>query len=1133
MINYSKDRSEFLLEWTAGPVRDESGEITHFAATQRDVSERRRVEEEWRRSEKEFRSMFDLSAIGMAQVSPEGRYLRVNRKFCQMLGYSEQELLRLTLHEVTHPDDREFSAARLSASFADRSEEYSIEKRYVRKDGAIIWVLVNWTVVPDTDGRPLRTVASVQDITERKQIEEALLTSEAQLRAILDHSVALIFVKDLEGRYLRVNRKYEELFGLEDAELRGKTDYDHHSKEIADAFVANDREVIAANRPILFEEQSLVAGEIRYSVVSKFPLRDESGRPYAVCGIATDISERKRSETALRESQALNQAVIDSLAANIAVLDRDGNIIAVNEDWRRFAMENGAAAFADSLGVNYLDVCRRAQELGNGQIEETLTGIQAVLEGSRPDFTIEYPCHSPSENRWFLMSVTPLGGERGGVVVAHTNITARKLAEEAIVESESRLRQLADAMPQIVYTCSPDGMVDYGNQRWADYVGVPVEQSVGCKWMESIHPDDRDSTLWRMRESGRTGQTFETEYRLRRRDGQYRWHLSRATPIRKKHGRIVKWIGTATDIHDRKAAEAEREELLARERAARAEAEHSTESIRRLQAVTDNALVRVTLDDLLYEMLARIRELLATDSATILLLTDDGQSLSVRATIGWEEVVTGLRVPVGQGVAGSIAASRAPLVVEDLSAVEVINPLLRQNACSLIGAPLIVEGRLIGVIHTETTQARRFTEDDVRLLRLAADRVALAIEHARLYEVEQQARRQAEEANRMKDEFLALVSHELRSPLNAILGYAALLRYGRLDTQKVKHATDVIERSGKAQAQLIDDLLDTARIISGKLRLEVGPVDLVSVIEQAVQTIHPAADAKGISIETDLPAAIGQITGDPARLQQVVWNLLSNAVKFTQEGGRVEARLERVDPHICITVSDTGKGISPDFLPYVFDRFRQADASSARRYGGLGLGLALVKYLVELHGGTIEAASVGEGQGATFRVTLPVRAVVTPLGEAGGAPATVKCSDELAGVRALVVDDEDDARELIETALTQYGADVVAVSSAAEAYALITATPSQERPDVMVTDIGMPDEDGYSLIRRVRDWERSRGAYIPAVALTAYGRSDDRMRALKAGFQMHVAKPVEPTELVVVITSLIRRPNSDAKTKAQ
>ncbi|HEY6402713.1 MAG TPA: PAS domain S-box protein, partial [Blastocatellia bacterium] len=574
-IKYRKDGSEFQLEWTAGPVRGERGEVTHFVATQRDVTERRRIEEELRRSEEELRSMFDLSAIGMAQVSPEGRYLRVNRKFCQMLGYSEQELLQLTIYDVTHPDDREISAAKLESSFADGSEEYSIEKRYVRKDGAVIRVLIKWTVVHIADGQPPRSVSSVQDITERKRVE-----------------------------------------------------------------------------------------------------------------------------TALRESQALNQAALDSLAANVAVLDRDGTIIAVNEAWKRFARENGGAAIANSVGVNYLDVCRRAQEQGNGEARTPLVGIQAVLDGARANFTVEYPCHSPSEKRWFLMSATPMCGGRGGAVVVHTDITQRKRAEETILESEARLRQLADAMPQIVYTCGPDGLVDYGNQRWVEYVGVPVEQSVGHKWMEAIHPNDRESTRKWLIESGEKGQPFEIEHRLRRKDGQYRWHLARGTPIRDAQGRIVKWIGTSTDIHDRKEVEAEREELLDRERVARAEAEHSVESIRRLQAVTDSALTHLTLDDLLYEMLARIRELLETDSAAILLLTEDEQSLAVRATIGLEEEVGPAFIPVGQGVAGSIATSRAPLIVEDLSAVEVFSPILRQNVRSLIGTPLIVEDRLIGVIHT-------------------------------------------------------------------------------------------------------------------------------------------------------------------------------------------------------------------------------------------------------------------------------------------------------------------------------------------------------------------------------------------------------------------------------------------------
>ena len=1068
--------------------------------------------------------------IMTAQLDPPGpQIIYVSPAFTEMTGYAPEEAIGKTPHILEGPKTDRSILSQLCKDCMEGNVFHGETINY-RKDRSEFHL--EWTAGPvrNERGEVTHFAAAQRDVTERRWVEEALRNSEAQLRAILDHSAAIIFVKDLTGRYLKVNRWYEVMHGMTEAEVIGKTDYDLHAKEIADVLRANDQEVIEANTPLQFEEQVAFADGLHYFISVKFPLRDDSGRPYAVCGIATDITGRRHAEEALRESQALNQAVLGSMAAHIAVLDRDGNIIAVNEDWERFARENGGAAIADGVGYNYLDVCRRAQERGNGQVLATLKGIQAVLDGARPNFTVEYPCDSPNEKRWFLMSATPLLGERGGAVIAHTNITERKQVEEALQESESRLRQLADAMPQIVYTCGPDGLVDYGNQRWVEYVGVPVEQSLGSKWIEAIHPDDRERTRRRLREAGETGQPFETEYRLRRKDGQYRWYLARGSPIRNEQGRIVKWIGTSTDIHDRKEAEAEREELLAREQAARAEAEYAAESIRRLQAVTDSALTRLALDDLLHEMLTRVRELLETNSAAILLLTEDGQSLAVRATVGLREEAIGLRVPVGRGMAGSIAANRAPLIVEDLSAVEVINPALRQEARSLIGAPLIVEGRLIGVIHADTTLPRRFIEDDVRLLQLAADRVALAIEHARLYEVERQARRQAEEANRMKDEFLALVSHELRSPLNAILGYAALLRHGGLEAQKVRHAADVIERSGKAQAQLIDDLLDTARIISGKLRLFVGPVDLVSVIGESVQTIRPAADAKGISLRADLPSEIGQITGDPARLQQVVWNLLSNAVKFTPPGGRVEVRLGRVDPHICITVSDTGKGISPDFLPYVFDRFRQADASSARRYGGLGLGLALVKYLVELHGGTVEAASAGEGHGATFKVTLPVRAVTTPIGEAGGAPVTVKSSEELAGVRALVVDDENDARELIATALTHYGADVVSVSSAAEAYKLITETPPQERADVMVTDIGMPGEDGYSLMRRVREWERERDFYTPSVALTAYGRTEDRMRALKAGFQTHIAKPVDPAELVLVIMSLIRRPNMDEKT---
>ena len=396
-------------------------------------------------------------------------------------------------------------------------------------------------------------------------------------------------------------------------------------------------------------------------------------------------------------------------------------------------------------------------------------------------------------------------------------------------------------------------------------------------------------------------------------------------------------------------------------------------------------------------------------------------------------------------------------------------------------------------------------------------------EREQLLDKEQKAREEAEAANRAKDEFLATVSHELRAPLNAMLGWAQILRSTRVDEKTLAHAIEIIERSARTQSRLIEDLLDTARIVSGKLRLDIQPVDLTSLIENAVDVLRPASEAKAIDIQLVLNAGREVITGDPDRLQQVVWNLLSNAIKFTPKGGRVEVHLERADPHVRITISDTGKGISPEYLPFIFDRFHQADSSSTRRSTGLGLGLSLVRHLVELHGGTVYAKSPGEGKGASFIINLPLRAVL-PQASDGEPPvfggAGVLGAPSLAGVWALVVDDEADARELVATLLQQCGAKVTPVGSAHDALAVITAGENGRRPDVVVSDVSMPEVDGYELMRRVRELAPETGGRIPAVALTAYGRSVDRIRALSAGFQMHMPKPVEPAELATVVASL-------------
>jgi PAS domain S-box-containing protein len=411
-----------------------------------------------------------------------------------------------------------------------------------------------------------------------------------------------------------------------------------------------------------------------------------------------------------------------------------------------------------------------------------------------------------------------------------------------------------------------------------------------------------------------------------------------------------------------------------------------------------------------------------------------------------------------------------------------------------------------------------------KIMRDFTERKRAEDERNQLLAREQEARAAAEAANRLKDEFLATLSHELRSPLNAMLGWIRLLNSRKFDEATTTRALQTIERSAKSQAQLVEDLLDVSRIIQGKLRLNVRPVELVSVIEAAIETVRPAAQAKEISLQSVLDPSAGPVAGDFDRLQQVVWNLLSNAIKFTPKQGCTQVRLERVNSHVEIAVTDTGKGIDSEFVPYVFERFRQADSSSTRVYSGLGLGLAIVRQLVELHGGTVRADSEGEGKGATFTVKLPLMPVRVARHPSERVHATTDLGvpfdnpPALNGVRVLLVDDEADSREFLVAALEECEAKVFAAASASEALEAV----SQFKPHVLVSDIGMPLEDGYSLIRKVRQLSPEQGGEIPAIALTAYARAEDRMKAIASGFQMHISKPVEPAELVTVVASLAR-----------
>jgi signal transduction histidine kinase/DNA-binding response OmpR family regulator len=436
-----------------------------------------------------------------------------------------------------------------------------------------------------------------------------------------------------------------------------------------------------------------------------------------------------------------------------------------------------------------------------------------------------------------------------------------------------------------------------------------------------------------------------------------------------------------------------------------------------------------------------------------------------------------------------------------------------QRDCSFLSVPVKFLSRQNGTITlVSRSKDRPYDQPDVDMAMELARRVGLAVEHARLYF-------ESQESNRIKDEFLATVSHELRTPLTAILGWARLLRTTSIDKENVARAIETIERNAKLQATLVEDLLDVSRIITGKLRLNIKNLHPASIIDACIDATRHAADAKQIKLEKVVSPTVGFVKADPDRLQQVIWNLITNAIKFTPEGGLVEVKAESIDQRVVISVSDTGMGISREFLPHVFDRFRQADGSITRRHGGMGLGLAIVRHVVEMHGGIVYASSNGEGQGAVFTVELPEAVALVDAHDLNER-ADNKASEveNLYGLKVLVLEDEPDTRHFITVVLEQANADVCSASSVAEALDCI----KKERPDIIVSDLGMPGEDGFDFIKRLQILERENGWKMPAIALTAFTRMEDRLRALSAGFQMHIAKPIEPAELITVVGSVSR-----------
>jgi len=768
------------------------------------------------------------------------------------------------------------------------------------------------------------------------------------------------------------------------------------------------------------------------------------------------------------------------------------------------------------------------------------------------------------EVRWLRFYTRPVWDEAEGRVVriygAAQDITEQKLmgeelrrkeqdftdfVENAAMKQAERARALlasiVESSDDAILSKDLDGIILSWNKGAERLYGYSAEEVKGRPVSVIMPPDKADDFPGIMERLRRGEKVDHYETERMRKDGQRLTVSLTVSPILDSSGKVIGASAIARDITERKLAEeALREQREIVETINRIgvllSAELDQEKL--VQAVTDAAieLTGAQFGSFFYNV-----------------VNEQGEAYMLHTLSGVpREAFSHFPMPRATDLFGPTFRGEGTVLVADVKQ----DPRYGKNSpyygmpadhlpvTSYLAVPVSSRlGEVLGGLFFGHPEPGIFTDRDARIVEGLAAQTAIAMDNARLYQRAQQAvaereellnreqaaREEAETASRAKDEFLGMLSHELRTPLNALMGWTRMLQTGKLDEEMMARAIEAINRNVQLQARLIEDMLDVSRIISGKLRLDAQPTDPTIVVNAALDILRPAAEAKNIRLQVVMDFGAGLVLGDPARLQQVIWNLLSNAIKFTPKDGRVQVQLERVNSHIEITVSDTGPGIDEAFLPHVFERFRQADSTSTRVHGGLGLGLAIVRHLVELHGGTVEAGNRIDRRGAVFIVRLPlmiVRKQASSLGidaerlhpsASGNLP--FDSPPTLDGLRVLAVDDEADGRQLLAAVLEKCGAEVKSCASTGEALEAL----ERYKPDILVSDIGMPGEDGYVLIEKVRASEGERGDRVPAVALTAYARVEDRLRALSSGYDMHVPKPVEAAELAMVIASLSRR----------
>ena len=961
-----------------------------------------------------------------------------------------------------------------------------------------------------------------QELTEaRDELRRANSRMENMLESLTDGFCAV----DLEWHITYLNARALELLALRD-----KQRDDLLGRSIWDLFPELRGSVLDAECKRAMQTQQTVSLEFYYPQLQCwFDLRAYPSAE-GLTMYLQDITQRRHDEKALLDGSNRLQVALSA--------GRLG-------DWRwdaatdRITLGRRAAeifALPDETPMPWLALRER---MHNGDKEMARTEVLQSF-AQHTDLNIECRLEQPDGTLSWIGVVGRIDYDRDGAVLGMTgvvqDISTRKSAEDTLRESEEVLRALANSIPQLAWMAQADGAIVWFNKRWYEYTGTTPEQMVGWGWQSTHDPEVLPQMLQRWQESVRTGDPFEMEYPIRGADGQYRWFLTRVNAVRDRLGHVVRWFGTNTDVDQvKRVQQALRDESNVLELLnSTGSALASQRDLRSLLQTVTNAATGISgarfgaffyhgkdSDGDLHTLYtvsgtppAGFGQLAHPPANTLF-----GPSLRGEGVVRSDDITSDARYADWHPHFGLVHGTPA--------------------ARSYLAVPVIARsGEVLGSLFFGHPEAAIFSARTERIIGGIAAQAAVAIDNTRLYEAaqhaaeerkvllesERSARAEAERTSQMKDEFLATLSHELRTPLSAILGWAQVLRRGSRDQADLQRGLQTIERNARAQAQLIEDLLDMSRITSGKVLLDMQTVAPASFIDAAIETVRPAADAKNIRIEKWYDPATGPIAGDPARLQQVIWNLLSNAIKFTPRDGLVQITLAPVEGAVQITVTDTGVGIKSEFKAHVFERFRQGDASTTRKHGGLGLGLSIVKHLIEQHGGTVRVDSEGEERGASFTIELPAASRQVLSARSDRAPysfpapqtAEIKLRD-LTGVRVLVVDDEPDARDLINRILSDCHAQVRTAASAGEALEAL----QQDIPDVLVSDLGMPDVDGFELLARVQQLGPEKGGKVPAIALTAFARSEDRLRALEAGFRAHISKPVEPSELIATVASVV------------